>query len=160
MSAIEMYRSDFKAMDVFKALRKLKSDELLPEDGALQFFYAKTPYPGISLFLRHKNKVKFFYIDHDEFILDIRDQDPDWDVSIDRNLVRILFNYKINDTTASMSFLFDISDNAYRELLEVVRKSKEIKLYFLTMLYGGLVFDSYKKLKVPPRIVNILKTIK
>jgi len=160
MSGIEMYTPKIEAIDIFKALRTLKSDELIPQEGAFEFFYQQAIYPGISLFLRHKNRIKLFYIDHDEFILEVKDQVPEWDISIDKNLVRILFNYRINDTSVSMSFVFDISDKGYRDLLEVVRKTEKIKLYYLTMLYGGLVFDSYKKFEVPSRIISVLKTIK
>jgi hypothetical protein len=101
--------------------------------------------------------VKFFYLDHDDFILEVRDCIPEWDISSDKNLVRITLNYKINDDSAAINFVFDISDEKYRELLNVVRKKKEIKLYYLAMIYGGLVFDSYKTLKVPDNILSALK---
>ena len=160
MSEFEMYKPKFEVIDIFKALRNLKSDEMLPEDGALEFFYQHLQYPGISLFLRHGSRVKFFYMDHDDFILEVRDQIPDWNISFDKNLVRISLNYKINETTALINLVFDISDKAYRDLLIAVRKTKEIKLYYLTMIYGRLAFDSYKKIKVPSKIVDALKVIK
>ncbi len=160
MGEIEMYTPRIVALDIFKALRNLKSDDFIPQEGAFEFFYQQALYPGISLFLRHKNRIKLFYIDHDDFILEVKDQEPEWDISIDKNLVRILLNYKIHDSSASMSFVFDTSKETYRDLLEAVRKTKTIKLYFITMLHGGLVFDSYKKFKVPSRITSALKTIR
>ena len=160
MSEIKMYTPKINAIDIFKELRNLKSDELLPSTGALEFFYQHLQYPGVSLFLRDKNRVKFFYLDHDDFILEVKDQTPEWTISSDENLVRITLNYKFHSASAVISFVFDISDKSYRDLLEVVRKKKEIKIYYLTMIYGGLVFDSYKKFKVPAEILTALKAVK
>lgn len=159
MKDIEMYKPKYDVVEVFKALKNVKSDELLPESGPLEFFYRHIQYPGISLFLRDKNRVKFFYLDDDSFIMEIKDQVPEWGISVDKNLVRITLEYKVEESSGYVNFVFDISDKSYRDLLEVVRKKKEIKLYYLTMVYGGLVFDSYKKLIVPSNIVNALKAI-
>jgi len=160
MSTIEMYNPEFDIIDIFKALKKIKKDDLIPEQGVFDFFYQNALYPGISLFLRYKNKIKFFYIDHDDFIMEIKDQIPEWSISADKNLVRISLVYKSQNSAVPIDFVFDISDNSYRDLLSVIRKNKEIKLYYLSMLYGGLVFDSYKKLQVPAEIADALKKIK
>ncbi len=160
MNEIEMYKPKYEAIDIFKALKKSKIDELLPEGGVLDFFYQYARYPGVSLFLRYKSKIKFFYIDHDDFIIEAKDQTPEWNISVDKNIVRIGLLYKVHNTSASIYFVFDISDKSYRDLLIVVRKKKEIRLYYMTMLYGGLVLDSIKKFKVPSHIVNALKQIK
>jgi len=160
MDTVEMYTPKFKVIDIFKALRKIKTDELLPEGGAFDFFYQNLQYPGISLFLRHRNTTKFFYVDHDDLILEIKDQTPEWDISIDKNLLRLSLIYKIHDASASINFVFDISKEEYRELLAVVCRKKEIKLYYMPMLYGGVVFDSYRKLKVPSKIIDVLKKMK
>lgn len=160
MSKVEMYNPKFEVTDIFDALRKLKADEILPEGGVFDFFYQDALYPGFTLFLRHKNRVKFFYIDHDNFILEVKDQTPEWDISIDRDLVRITLTFDIHNSNAVISFVYNISNESYRELLKVLSKKKEIKLYYLSMLYGGLVFDSYKKFKIPAKIKDVLKKIK
>lgn len=160
MNKLEMYKPDFEVIDIYKALKELKADELLPEEGVFQFFYQSSLYPGMSLFLRHENRAKFFYIDHDDFILQVKDLVPEWSISADNNLVRITLNYNVIDSKAAINFVFDLSDKTYRELLVVIKKKKEIKLYYLTMLYGGLVFDSYKKFKIPSEIIDVLKKIK
>lgn len=160
MGTVETCDQKYEVIDIFKALRDLKADELLAEGGALDFFYQNLQYPGISLFLRHKNRVKFFYIDHDDLILEIKDQIPVWNISIDKNLLRLSLVYEVNAVSVSLNFLFDINQESYRELLNVVRRKKEIKLYYLSMLYGGVVFDSYRKFKIPSNIINVLKNIK
>ncbi len=160
MAEFKMYNPEYKVIDVFKSLKTLKKDELLPEGGALDFFYQNLQYPGISLFLRYKNKTKFFYIDHDEFIVTIKDQTPEWGISIDKNLLRLILHYKVNNYEVPLNFVFDLSNETYIDLLNVVRKNKEIKLYYLTMIHGGIAFDSYVKLKVPSRIINALKQVK
>jgi len=160
MSTIEMYTPEYEVIDVFNALKKVKADELLQEGGVFDFFYQNLQYPGISLFLRHKNRTKFFYIDHDDLIFEIKNQIPKWNISIDKNLVRISLLYKVHDSEIPINFVFDLSNQSYKDLLVVIRKKKEIKLYYLTMLYGGLVFDSYKKFKIPERIIDVLKKIK
>lgn len=159
MSIVEMYKPKFDVTDIFDALRKLKTDEILPEGGVFEFFYQDALYPGFTLFLRHKNRVKFFYIDHDDFILEVKDQTPEWGISIDRDLVRISLTFDVHGSNAIISFVYNISDGSYRELLKAIRKNKEIKLYYLSMLYGGLVFDSYKKFKIPSKIMDVLKKI-
>lgn len=160
MRKVEMYTPEFEVIDIFNALKKLKPDEVLPEDGVFKFFYQDSLYPGLSLFLRHKDRTKFFYIDHDNFIQEIKDHVPEWNISIDNSLVRISLIYNIHDSKAEINFVFDISANSYRELLAIIRKKKEIKLYYLPLLYGGIAFDSYKKFKIPPDIMNVLKKIK
>lgn len=159
MSIVEMYKPKFDATDIFDALKKLKTDEILPEGGVFEFFYQDALYPGFTLFLRHKNRVKFFYIDHDDFILEVKDQTPEWGISVDRDLVRISLTYDVHESKAVINFVYNVSDDSYRELLKVIRKKKEIKLYYLSMLYGGLVFDSYKKFKIPSDIIDVLKKI-
>lgn len=160
MSEVEMYTPNYEVIDIFKALKNSKLNELLPEGGALDFFYQHSQYPGVSLFLRYKSRIKFFYIDHDDFILEVKDQTPEWDISVDKNLVRIRLLYKYHNDTASINFVFDIIDKGYRDLLISIRKKKQIRLYYMPMLYGGLVLDSIKKFKVPAHIVNALKKIK
>jgi len=160
MSLIEMYKPEYDVSDIFKALKKVNNNELLPENSVFDFFYQNSQYPGLALFLKYKSRIKFFYIDHDDFILEIKDQIPEWEISIDKNIVRISLVYKVNGTTAPVIFVFDIADKSYRDLLQVVGKNKEIKLYYLSMLYGGLVFDSMIKFKAPSDVIKVLKKIK
>ena len=160
MSKVEMYKPKFEVADIFDALKKVKPDELLPEEGVFNFFYQDSLYPGLSLFLRHKDRTKFFYIDHDDFIHEIKNQVPEWDISVDNSLVRISLIYNLHDSKAQINFVMDISNKTYRDLLMIVRKKKAIKLYYLPLLYGGIAFDSYKKLKIPAEIMNVLKKIK
>lgn len=160
MSTVEMYKPKFEVTDIFDALKKIKTDEILPEGGVFDFFYQDALYPGFTLFLRHKNRAKFFYIDHDDFIIEVKDQIPEWDISIDRDLVRISLTYDVHDSKAVINFVYNISEQIYRDLLNVIRKKKEIKLYYLSLLYGGLVFDSYKKIKIPAKIIDVMKKIK
>jgi len=160
MIETDMYLPAFDALDIFKALKKVKKDELLPEEGVFNFFYEQSQYPGITFFLRHKNRVKLFYIDHEEFINEIKDQNPAWEITIEKSLVRIILLYKVRDTVVPVNFLLDIFKKDYRDLVIAIRKKKEVKLYFFPMLYGGLVFDSYRKLKVPSKILDVLKDIK
>lgn len=160
MSSGEIYTPKFEIVDVLKALKKVKIDELIPREPIFDFFYENSHTPGVSLFLRYKNKIKFFYVDHDDFILELKDQKPDWDISFDNNIIRVLFLYKVNNEVVSISFVFDLSKKEYRDLLHAIRKTREIKLYYLTVLYGGLVLDSYTRLQVPSTIVTALKKLK
>jgi hypothetical protein len=160
MSGNSLYQPKYEVNDIFKALKEIKADELLPEEGPLEYFYMGSQYPGVSLFLRHKNKVKFFYIDHEDFILEVKDKTPEWHISIDNNLVRISLINKVRGYTPTINFVFDVSDKSYRELLTTIRKDKEIELYYLLILYGGLVLDSIRKYKIPSNIIDVLKKIK
>ena len=74
MSKIEMYKPNYEIIDIFKALKKLNPDDLVPEDGVFDFFYQNSLYPGVSLYLRYKNKTKLFYVDHDDIILEISEE--------------------------------------------------------------------------------------
>ena len=159
MGGNSVYKSNYEVSDIFDALKKVKVDELLPEEGALEFFYMGSQYPGVSLFLRHKKKVKFFYIDHEDFILEVKDKTPEWNISIDNNLVRIALINQVRNATPTINFVFDIADKNYKELLTIIKKDKEIELYYLLILYGGLVLDSVKKYKIPSNVIDVLKKI-
>ena len=159
MSGNSGYKPNYEVADIFDALKKVKVDELLPEEGPLEFFYMGSQYPGVSLFLRHKKKVKFFYIDHEDFILEVKDKTPEWNISIDNNIVRIALINKVRNATPTINFVFDIADKTYKELLTILKKDKEIELYYLLILYGGLVLDSVKKYKITADVVNVLKKI-
>ena len=159
MSDKSLYKPNYEASDIFDALKKIKPDELLPQEGALEFFYTGSQYPGVSLFLRHKKKVKFFYIDHEDFILEVRDRMPEWHISVDNNLVRISLINKVRSSTPTINFVFDLGDKEYRELLSAIRKEKEIELYYLLILYGGLVLDSVKTYKIPANVLDVLKKL-
>jgi hypothetical protein len=159
MSGNSGYKPNYEVADIFDALKKVKVDELLPEEGPLEFFYMGSQYPGVSLFLRHKKRVKFFYIDHEDFILEVKDKTPEWNISIDNNIVRIALINKVRNATPTINFVFDIADKTYKELLTILKKDKEIELYYLLILYGGLVLDSVKKYKIPADVVNVLKKI-
>ncbi|MCL2155089.1 MAG: hypothetical protein FWH53_05435 [Leptospirales bacterium] len=160
MGEKSLYNPKYEAADIFKALKDIKPDELLPEDGPLEFFYLGSQYPGVSLFLRDKKKIKFFYIDHEDFILEVKDKTPEWHISADNNLVRISLINKVRGATPTINFVFDIADKGYRELLDTIRKDKEIELYYLLILYGGLVLDSVRKYKIPSDVMDVLKKIK
>jgi len=153
------YKSKYSVADIFKALKDVKANELLPEQGPLEFFYLNSQYPGVSLFLQDKKKVKFFYVDHEDFIMEVRDKTPEWHISVDKNIVRISLINKVRGYTPTINFVFDIDDKSYSELLTIIRKDKEIELYYLLILYGGLVFDSVRKYKIPSNIIDVLKKI-
>jgi len=159
MSNNSLYKPKYEIEDIFKALKTVKADELLPEDGPLEFFYLGSQYPGVSLFLRHKKNVKFFYIDHEDFILEVKDRTPEWHISVDNNIARISLINQVRGATPTMNFVFDVSDQSYRELLTVIRKNKEIELYYFLILYGGLVFDSIRKYKIPSDVIAVLKKL-
>lgn len=146
--------------DIFKALKKIKINEPLPGGGLFEYFNEHSQYPGFSLFLRHKKEIKFFYIDHDDFLSEIKDQTPVWDISMDGVILRLSLIYKYNNADVPILFVFNSSKKEYAELLEIIRKDKRIDVYFLVMLYGGLVLDSIQKLKMPPHIVSVLKNLK
>ena len=160
MESMELYNPDYNIGEIFKALEKVKKDEMLPEGELFEYFLNNSHYPGVTLFLRHKNKTKFFYVDHDEFFMEIKGQKPDWDIVVDGKLVRISLVYKIRDRELPVAFQFDLAKREYRELLEVIRKDKTIELYYLIILYGGLVLDSVNKFKIPSHILDVLKKFK
>nr|AXS01269.1 hypothetical protein [uncultured bacterium] len=154
-----LYKPKYEAGDIFSALKKIKADELIPQEGALEFFYMGSQYPGVSLFLKHKKVVKFFYVDHEDFILEVKDKTPEWHISVDENIARISLINKVRSATPTINFVFDLADKEYRELLSVIKKDKEIELYYLLILYGGLVLDSIRKYKIPQDVLNVLKMV-
>lgn len=150
---------DVNVPEIFKALKKVKENELLPEGEVSDYFSEVSQYPGFSLYLRHKKDIRFFYIDHDDFLSEIKDQTPVWNITMDGKIVRISLVYKYNNADVSVTLTFNAAKKEYAELIDIIRRDKSITLYFLVMLYGGLVLDSVKKLKMPSDAVKVLKTI-
>lgn len=149
-----------KEDDIFKALREVKIGELLPSDGFLGFFYDSVSNPSTVLFLCSKKKAKFFYVDNDEFLYGIMDQTPHWILDIDKNILRINLLFTINGNTIPMGFLFDTSVDAYKNTLKLIAKKGEFDLYFLSLLYGGIVLEKRVKYEIPKSIIKTFKSIK
>lgn len=162
MSEINLYVGNYigKEEEIFKALREVKSGELLPSDGLLGFFYESINNPSTTLFLKTGKKTKFFYADHDEFICAIMEQAPRWILDIDKNILRLNLIYESGDHSIPIVFIFDIAREEYRSAIKLIAKNGIFDLYFLSFLYGGFVLEKRVKYEVPKSIIKTFKSIK
>ncbi len=157
MSKLSLYQPSFKNKDIIKSLKKIKDGEVLPEDGATQFFYSNSNNPGDVIYLNSGRRVNFFYVDHDEFIIEIRDQEPGWNIDVEKGIAKITLFFEDNNNHVPMNFNFDLTKEEFRSGIKILGRKKKFSLTFLTMLYGGLVKDSMHEYKIPDRIVKVLK---
>lgn len=157
MSKLSLYQPTFGNKDIIKSFKKIKDGENLPDSGATQFFYSNSNNPSDVIYLNSGRKVNFFYVDHDEFIIEIRDQEPGWNFEVEKGIAKLTLFFKDNNTHVPMNFNFDLSKEEYRSSITILGKKKKFELSFLVMLYGGLVKDSTRIYKIPDRIVKIIK---
>lgn len=162
MTELDLYSKDFtgKEDEIFRDLRGVTEGELLPSDGFLGVFYKSMSHPSTTMFLKNRKKTKFFYIDHDDFICSIMDQRPHWVLDIDKNMLRLNLIYELNGTAVPMVFLFDIAKEDFRMAIKLLARKGVFDLYFLSILYGGLVLEKRVKLDVPKSILKTFKSIK
>ncbi|HOP64392.1 MAG TPA: hypothetical protein PK358_15805 [Spirochaetota bacterium] len=162
MDELKLYTDDFMVSeeDIFKALREIKAGELLPSGGIFAFFYENVANPSTVLFLKTKKKAKFFYIDHDDFILALVDQSPNWVLDIDKNILRLNLIYEIDGSSATLAFVFDVIKEEFRNTIRLLAKRGVFDLYFFSILYGGLVLEKRIKYTIPKSILKTFKSIK
>jgi len=162
MSELEIYTGSFfgKEEDIFKALRAVKFGELIPQDGVLNYFYDQVQEPSTTLFLKSKKRVKFFYVDNDDFITSIMEQVPNWVIDVDKNILRINLLFKSSTDVVPLVFNFDAAKPDYIDAVKLISKKEEFDLYFISILYGGLVVENRVKLKIPKSILKTFKSIK
>lgn len=162
MSGLNVIAGNYsgKEDDIFKALREVKNGEMLPSDGCLGFFYDRVDNPSTVLFLSTKKKAKFFYVDNDDFLNMIMDKTPHWILDIDKNILRVNLLYEINGNTIPMVFIFDTAVEEYKKTIKLIAKKGEFDLYFISILYGGLVFERRVKYDIPKSIITTFKSIK
>ncbi len=162
MSEIELYSGNFigKEEEIFKSLKNVKFGDLLPKDGAFAFFYEQVLHPATSLFLKSKKRVKFFYVDHDDFFPMVMGQDPEWVLDVDENLLKINLLFQAGEDPVPVIFVFDIARGDYRDAIRLINKSGKFELYFISILYGGLVVENKVEFKIPKSILKTFKSIK
>ncbi|HOP29737.1 MAG TPA: hypothetical protein P5120_16560 [Spirochaetota bacterium] len=162
MKELDHYIRDYTGQedDIFTSLRGVKTGDLLPSGGPLDFFYDNIDNPSTTIFLKTKKKAKFFYADTDEFLSNILDVNPHWVLDIDKNILRLNLIYDINGSTVPLVFIFDIAKDNYRTVLKLLAKKGVFDLYFLSILYGGFVLEKRVKLNIPKSILKTFKSIK
>ena len=162
MKELDHYIRDYTGQedDIFTSLRGVKTGELLPSGGPLDFFYDNIDNPSTAIFLKTKKKAKFFYADTDEFISNIIDGNPHWVLDIDKNILRLNLIYDISGSAIPLVFIFDITKDNYRTVLKLLAKKGVFDLYFLSILYGGFVLEKRVKLIIPKSILKTFKSIK
>lgn len=159
---MELYIGNYSGREeeIFKSLKDARFGELLPQNGAFDFFYDQVNNPSTALFLKSKKQVKFFYADHDDFLAQIMEEIPEWVIDLDKNLLRLNLMFRSGGEVIPLVFIFDIAREEYRDAIRLVSKSGEFDLYFMSILYGGLVLEKRVKLKVPKPILKTFKSVK
>jgi len=152
MLDIKNYEPEYSCEDVIALVKSVNEGEMIPRDGAADLFYRMVGYPGESFFLCSDNKVKFFYADNDDFIIEIKDKEPGLILETDANLVKIILLFKDNDSVIPVSFNFDVSRELYRDSLRLLSADEGFSLTMLSMLQGGLIIDSRHLYKIPDHI--------
>lgn len=162
MSELNLYNGDYigKEEEIFKALREVKTGELLPSEGYLGFFYENIDNPSTMLFLKTKKKAKFFYVDNDDFISMITGQTPHWILDIDKNILRINLLYELENDTIPLVFIFDTAKEDFVNTIKLLAKKEVFDLYFLSFLYGGFVLEGRVKYEIPKSILKTFKSFK
>lgn len=162
MSKLNQYMRDYtgKESEIFASLRGVKTGEMLPSEGPLGFFYDNVDNPSTTLFLKTKDRAKFFYVDTDEFISYIIEEKPYWVLDIDKNILRLNLIYEIHGSTIPIVFIFDIAKDDFRTVIKLLTKKGVFDLYFFSILYGGLVMEKRIKLDMPKSILKTFKSIK
>lgn len=160
MMKLKMFSgSGYSNEDIIKSLKKQKEGELLPEEGHFNFMYDQLNGPCIPFMLSTKKEVVFCYIDHEEFILNIKDADPEWIVEVDQTIVKLIMMYNINESQLMISFNFDIAKEMFQDALMLLIKKKQFSLTYIALLYGGLVIDSRVTHKIPDKVIKALKEL-
>ena len=162
MTELDQYLRDYtgKEDQIFDSLRGVKTGEFLPSDGPLGFFYDNIDNPSTALFLKTKNKAKFFYADTDEFLSNIIDEKPHWVLDIDKNILRLNLIYELSGNSIPLVFIFNIAKDEFRTVIKLLVKKGVFDLYFLSILYGGFVLEKRIKLNIPKSILKTFKSIK
>lgn len=162
MTELDQYLRDYtgKEDEIFDSLRGVKTGELLPSDGPLGFFYDNIDNPSTALFLKTKNRAKFFYADTDEFLSNIIDEKPHWVLDIDKNILRLNLIYELSGHSIPLVFIFNIAKDEFRTVIKLLVKKGVFDLYFLSILYGGFVLEKRIKLDIPKSILKTFKSIK
>lgn len=155
----KMFSSSYSNEDIIKNLKKQKAGELLPEDGLFSFMYDQLNGPSIPFMINTKKEVAFCYIDHEEFIITVKENDPEWIVEVDQNIVKLVLLYNINDSQLMISFNFDMTREMYQNAITLLLKKKEFHLTYIALLYGGLVLDSRVTHKIPDKVIKALKNL-
>jgi len=145
--------------ELIRALRSQKEGELLPDDGVFSSIYQQLNGPSISLMISTGKESEYIYIDNDEFIGLVKDIQPEWMIGADRNLVRLMMNYNINNSRLVISFVFNLEDDSGRNALYLIKKNKTFSLNYLNMLYGGLVLEARVKYRLPDSIISGMKKL-
>jgi len=156
---VKKYEPVYSSEDVIELVKSVKEGEMIPRDGAADLFYKMVCYPGESFFLCADKKVKLFYADNDDFINEIRDQEPGWALEADENLVKIILLYSNMEDVIALNFTFDISQELYRDTLRLLISGEGFRLTMLSMLYGGLIVDSRHLYQIPDSIKSELQGI-
>ena len=159
MKKFKMLNDSYSNDDIIKTLKKHKEGEILPREGLFGFMYDQFNGPSISFMVGSKKDVQFCYVDHEEFIILMKDGDPDWIVEVDQNLVKLIMMFNINNSQLTISFNFDMVKEMYQDAIMLLIKKKEFNLAYISLLYGGLVLDSRVKMKLPDNVLKSLKDL-
>jgi hypothetical protein len=146
--------------EILLELEKIQSGDLLQREGIFSFFYENVTDPSSTLFLKGSNEVRFFYVDHDHFLYEIMDLVPGWNLDVIENVLKINMIFNIQGDIIAIPFIFDLKKEVFREALIMLGESGKFSLTYLSILYGGFVFEKKIEFDLPQSITDTLNTLK
>jgi hypothetical protein len=146
--------------EVFLELDKIQSGELLEREGVFSFFYENITDPSTTLFLKSSKEVRFFYVDHDDFLYDIMELVPAWNLDVIENVLKINMIFNLQGNVIAIPFNFDLKKEVFRNALIMLGESGKFSITYMSILYGGFVFEKKVDFALPQSIIDTLNTLK
>jgi len=110
--------------------------------------------------LKGTREVRFFYVDHDNFLYDIMDLVPGWNLDVVENILKLNMIFNLQGSVIAIPFIFDLKREEFRKTLIMLGESGKFNLTYLSILYGGFVFEKRLEFDLPKSIVESFLTLK
>jgi hypothetical protein len=85
---------------------------------------------------------------------------PGWNLDVIENVLKINMIFNIQGDIIAIPFIFDLKKEVFREALIMLGESGKFSLTYLSILYGGFVFEKKIEFDLPQSITDTLNTLK
>ncbi len=146
MEQLDMFKSNFRIDDntIINELNECNTGELLPEDSSGKFFSEKIEFEGQFILLNKDDRYIVCYCDNEISIASIDLDNSKFSINNDpdRTIFTLINLDKNIQNNLTMIFKNNNRDNI--DILENIKQTKKIEIYFLSIIFGGFAREKHK----------------
>jgi len=146
MAGLEMFNGNIKIDNktLISEIENCKFGELLPDESSGRFLHERIEYDGQFVFIKNTDNYILCFCDNEISINDIELDNIAIAVRSNEDMVVFTIINKNADSRGNLTIIFKNNNTANIEVLENIKKTGILEIYFFSIILGGFSKEKHK----------------